>query len=151
MRTRLTPAALAIVLGIGCGLLRPPPLPEDTSDPVRLLAQADELAENRAPRSAQRIYREVLRKHAKTPAAADALYGLGQLYVDPQSPLRDYSAAHTAFGRLLAEHPDSPRAPSARAWHTALGELLQSQTEVTKLRSDIEELKRLDLEQERTR
>ena len=40
---------------------------------------------------------------------------------------------------------------SARAWHAALGELLRSQTEVSRLRSDLEQLKRLDLEQERTR
>src|SRR5262249_55564760 len=128
--------------------MKPPP---GGNDPTRLIAQADELARNGSPTEARAMYRQIVRQHSQTPAAADALWGLGQLYVDPDSKLRDYTSAHAVFGRLLAEHPDSPHVAEARAWYAALGELLRAQEDSKRVKNDIEQLKRLDMEQERHR
>jgi outer membrane protein assembly factor BamD (BamD/ComL family) len=116
-----------------------------------MVARADDLAHARSPREARTLYQKVIRQHPGTPAAADALYGLAQLLVQPESPLRDYSAAHATLGRLLAEYPESPHASEARAWHAALGELLRSQADARQVREDLERLKQLDMEQERRR
>jgi hypothetical protein len=51
----------------------------------------------------------------------------------------------------MREYPDSMRAPEARAWEAALGELLRSQADARRVRADLERLKALDLEQERPR
>jgi TolA-binding protein len=143
-------ALFAPVLLAGCGrlLMKPPP---EGDDPTRLVAQADELARNGSSTEARAVYRQVLRHHSQTPAAADALWGLGQLYVDPDGKLRDYGSARAAFGRLLSEHPDSPHVAAARAWYAALSELMRTQEDANRMKNDIERLKQLDMEQERHR
>ena len=143
-------AVFAPVLLAGCGrfLMKPPP---EGDDPTRLVARADELARNGSSAEARTLYRQIVRDHSQTPAAADALWGLGQLYVDPDSKLRDYGSAHVAFGRLVNEHPDSPHVAAARAWYAALGELMRTQEDANRMKNDIERLKQLDMEQERRR
>jgi TolA-binding protein len=131
----------------GCTPLRPPPA-APPPDATTLLGRADELARRGSPREARAVYRVVLRTYRGTTAAADALYGLGQLYVDPDSPLHDWATANIAFGRLLNEYPRSRHAPGARAWRAALGELLRNQADARRLRADLERLKELDMEEE---
>lgn len=136
------------VLVVGCTRTHPAPPPAGDQDPTRLVIQADELVRSNSPRAARQLYRQVLHDHPGTPAAENALYGLGRLYVDPTTHMRDYSAAYTAFARLLAEYPDSVHAPDARAWQAALNELLRAQTELRQVRGDLDRLKELDMEQE---
>jgi TolA-binding protein len=143
IRALLLPAVLLLA-----GCLPPRPAsPGGEPAPAALLARADALA-HRRPEEARAAYRNVLHTYRGTPAAGDALYGLGQLYVDPESPLHDWGAATVAFGRLLSEYPDSPHAAEARAWRAALTELLRNQADARRLRADIERLKELDMEQE---
>ena len=138
---------LALLLVVACGRFRPAP-PPTGDDPTRLVAQANELARNNSPRAARQIYRKVVHEHPHTPAAENALYGLGQIYVDPNGRLRDYSAAYIAFDRLLSEYPDSVHAADARAWHAVLSELVRAQTELRRARGDLDRLKELDMEEE---
>jgi hypothetical protein len=145
-----TAGAVAVLVLLGaCPRLHPEPSVDTgtTGD----LARADELARTGSGRAARTLYRKVLRGTRGTPTAAEALYGLGRLYVDPESGVRDYAAAQVAFGRLMREYPDSMRAAEARAWEAALGELLRSQADARRMRADLERLKALDLEQERPR
>ena len=100
------------------------------------------------PRTARQLYRKVLHDYRGTPAAENALYGLGHLYVDPDGPLRDYTLAHVAFGRLVAEYPDSIRAPEARAWQALLSELLHAQADLRRSRGELDRLKAMDIEEE---
>jgi TolA-binding protein len=147
-------AALAIVGAVvalsagGCGRLRMAPPPEPTNDPTRLVAEADELARNHDARAARKLYRRVVRENPGSPAAENALYGLGLLYVDPDGRLRDYAAAQNAFARLLAQYPESVHAVEARAWLAALGELARAQGDARRFRADLDRLKELDIEQE---
>jgi hypothetical protein len=80
--------------------------------------------------------------------AEDALWGLALLYVDPKSPLRDYQAALTTFGRLLDLEPNGRHADEARAWRATLRDLLRHEREATRLRADIERLRELDVQME---
>ena len=143
MRGRIAIAAVSLLLGC----LHQPPAPPGP-DAVGVLAEADALSRNHSGPAARRLYRQVLREHRGTPAAAAALYGLGQLYVDPESGLRDYDAAQVAFSRLVSEYPDGPYVREARAWRAALGELRRTQGEASRLHHDLERLKELDMEQE---
>jgi TolA-binding protein len=142
-------AALALLTA--CNALRHRSLPGDQSDPAGMVARADAMAQNGSPRAARDLYQQVVRKYPGTSAAADGLHGLGELYVDPRSPLHDYAAAHAAFARLANEHPASPHAPAARAWAAALEDLLRSQAEAKRLRADLDRLKELDIQQEQRR
>lgn len=145
MRRAVLP--LAVGLLSGCLPLRRfvAPVPDESA--FALLARADALARDR-PDEARAVYRKVLHTYRGTPAAADALYGLGQLYVTPDSPLHDWGTANIAFGRLVAEYADSRHAAEARAWRAALTELIRNQADARRLRSDLDRLKELDMEQE---
>jgi hypothetical protein len=141
--------ALLLLLLTACARLRsgaPAPTAAE-SEPVRLLHTAD----GQSPADARQIYRTVVQRFPDTPAAAEALYQLGCLYADPDGPLHDWHAADTAFRRLATEHPDDPHAAEARAWHAALTALLREEAENERLRSSLDRLKALDLEQERGR
>ena len=141
---------LALVALAACARFRNP-APTVEVQASRDLAEADRLAHSGSGRAARTLYRRVLRDARGTPAAAEALYGLGRLYVDPESGLRDYGSAHTAFSRLLREYPNSTRAAEARCWEAIIAELQRSQTEAGRLRADLDRLKALDFEQERSR
>jgi hypothetical protein len=144
-------ALACVVVGIlACGRFRRPTI-DTGDDPARQIAEANDLARSGSPGAARSLYRKVLREQRGTPAAAEALWGLGQLYVDPDAGLRDYSAARIAFGRIVSDYRDSRHAAEARAWYVALGELLQGQAESRRLRTDLDRLKALDMEQERPR
>jgi hypothetical protein len=144
-------AALLVVVALAaCARFKSPP-PTVAVPASRDLAEADRLARAGSGRAARTLYRRVLREGRGTPVAAEALYGLGRLYVDPESGVRDYGSAHTAFSRILREYPDSARVPEARSWDALIGELQRNQAEANRLRADLDRLKALDLEQERSR
>jgi TolA-binding protein len=70
------------------------------------------------------------------------------LYVDPESPLRDYAAARRLFVRLVTRYPQSAWTREARAWQATLAELLRQEAEAARLHGDMQRLKELDLEME---
>ena len=140
---------LVLLLLVACKPPKPPAVEPSVAE--RELARADELARMNQLEPARELYRKVVRDNPKDPTAAQALYALGLLYVDPKGPLRNYPSARVAFDRLATEHPSSPHAAEARAWSAALRELQQYKDQATGLRQDLEHLKKLDLELERRR
>ena len=116
---------------------------------ARLVAHADDLAEQGHVQEAYHAYERVVREHPRDPAAAAALYGLGRLQAAPASPLRSYRAAHATFSRLLTEYPQSRWEREARAWRAVLADLLAREDESARLRAQIERLRRTDLDLER--
>jgi TolA-binding protein len=142
--------ALLFVAVAACARFRTPP-PTVEVPASRDLAEADRLARAGSGRAARTLYRKVLREGRGTLVGAEALYGLGRLYVDPESGVRDYGSAHTAFSRLLREYPGSARAAEARCWDALITEMQRNQTEAGRLQADIDRLKALDMEQERSR
>jgi tetratricopeptide (TPR) repeat protein len=148
--------ALAIPLLLAaCSTARPAPWaaapapPADLHAAARLLAHADDLAEHGQAQEAYRMYERVLREYPADPAGASALYGLGRLQTAPAGPLRNYRAAQATFSRLLSEYPHSRWEREARAWRAVLGDLQAREEESARLRSQIEQLRRTDLELER--
>ncbi len=145
-------ALAAALLLAGCTVAHPPVTPPAApSEAARLLARGDDLVRQGTARQAREVYQRVVHDHPDDPAAPQALYALGLLYVDPTSSVRDSRAAHTTFDRLLARYPGSPEARSARVWHALLGELERRTLEAERARADLERLKALDMELERGR
>lgn len=155
--SRALRALPALLLLAGCAATRPapttttPPAHVRPGPAARMVAYADELAERGEAREAMLTYERVARDYPADPAAAGALYGLGRLQAGAASPARNYRAALTAFTRVLTEHPGSSWEADARAWKAVLGELLAREDEAARLRSQIERLRRTDLELERRR
>ena len=124
----------------------------------QLIADADDLARRGQARAALAAYERVLREHPADPAGAAALYGLGRLQADPAGGLRNYRAAQRTFSRLLADYPESRWEAEARTWQAVLGDLLAREAEAARLkeeavrlRTQIEQLRRTDLDLERRR
>ncbi|HTK91429.1 MAG TPA: hypothetical protein VL948_14380 [Verrucomicrobiae bacterium] len=128
----------------------PAPSPVPRAEPARLVERAGELAHDGRPVAARDLYERVVREYPGDPARAAALYGLGQLQCDPASPFRDYRAGYTTFGRLLAEHPRSTFEADARLWRATLSELLARDEEMARMRSQLQRLKRIEVELERS-
>ncbi|HET8577660.1 MAG TPA: hypothetical protein VFO18_11210 [Methylomirabilota bacterium] len=131
---------------------------EGRSEAAQLVARADELVRDGRPSAARDLYDRVVREPARDAVHARALYSLARLYVDPSSGLRDYRAAQVALERLLAEYPKGEWEADARAWRAALAELLTREAEAahlkheaTKVRAELQRLKRIDLNLERRR
>jgi tetratricopeptide (TPR) repeat protein len=124
----------------------------------QLIAHADDLARRGQTRVALAAYERVLREHPGDPAGASALFGLGRLQADPAGGLRNYRAAQRTFSRLLADYPESRWEAEARTWQAVLGDLLAREAEAARLkeeavrlRTQIEQLRRTDLDLERRR
>lgn len=132
----------AVLVGCATSGRRPAPAPESPAAAALREAEADVHAGQ--PRAAQSAYARALEADPNGPLAEAALWGLARLHVDPESPLCDYHAALTAFDRLLAAHPQGAHAADARAWHTALRQLVRSEREASRLRADIDHLRELE-------
>ena len=148
---RLWIAPLLLITAAACTTGRPATSGGAAPEAGRLIAQADDLAERGEPRAALKAYDQVLREYPGDPAAAAALYGLGRLQVDPSSGLRNYRAAQRTFSRLLADYPGSRWEAEARAWRTTIADLIAREEEAARLKKQIEQLRRTDLDLERRR
>lgn len=128
----------------------PMPTRASRTEPAQLVERAGELAHDGKPLAARELYERVVREYPGDPARASALYGLGQLQCDPTSPFRDYRVSYATFGRLLAEYPRSTYEADARLWRATLSELLVREEEMARLRSQLQRLKRIEVELERS-
>lgn len=158
-------APLLLLAATACSTA--PPSPGGSTEPRdpgglraagQLIAHADDLARRGQTRAALAAYERVLHEHPGDPAGASALYGLGRLQADPAGGLRNYRAAQRTFSRLLADYPESRWEAEARTWQAVLGDLLAREAEAARLkeeavrlRTQIEQLRRTDLDLERRR
>jgi hypothetical protein len=162
--SRALRALPALLLLAGCAATRPAPSPVPAAIPpavdpgparpspaARLTAYGDELAQRGEAREALLTYERVVRDYPADPAAPGALYCAGRIQAAAASPVRNYRAAQATFGRLLTEYPGSRWDADARAWKVVLGELLARDEETARLRSQLDRLRRTDLELERRR
>lgn len=119
----------------------------------QLINRADELVQSGGHAGARALYEQVVQEYPASPRAPEALFKLARLEVTPESPVLNYRQAHDHFDRLLKEYPENPYAAEARAWRETLGQLLAREREATRIRQDMERLKRVEmrLEQEKRR
>ena len=130
----------------------PPPVPSiRAGDPVQLVTRANELARDGMPLSARDVYERVIRDYPGHPVRAGALFGMGQLQADPAGPLRDYRMAYLTFGRVFAEHPRSRWEAEARVWRGILNELLARDDEAHRLRAQLQKLRRIEVDLDKSR
>lgn len=119
----------------------------------RLVDRADTLARDGDHSGARTLYEQVVQEYPTSPWAPQALYRLARLEVTPASPVRNYPRAYAHFDRLVKDYPDSAYAAEARAWRETLAQLMTREQEATRIRQDMERLKRVEirLEQEALR
>ena len=130
----------------------PPPVPPSrVGDPVHLVTRANELARDGMPLAARDLYEQVIRDYPEHPVRAGALFGLGQLQADPAGPLRDYRVAYLTFGRVFAEHPRSRWEAEARRYRGLLNELQSRDDETHRLRVQLQKLRRIEVDLDKSR
>ena len=143
-----------------------------TTPPPLTLANADDLLGQGRPLAARELYARIAAEPERDARHATALYNLARLLTDPAAGPRDYRAAQRAFDRLLKEYPKGEWEADARAWNAALsdlaareveleardGELRVREAELARLKvesarlgSDLQRLKKIDLNLERLR
>jgi hypothetical protein len=143
-----------------------------TTPPPLTLAHADDLLGQGRPLAARELYARIAAEPERDARHATALYSLARLLTDPAAGPRDYRAAQRAFDRLLKEYPKGEWEADARAWNAALsdlaareveleardGELRVREAELARLKvesarlgSDLQRLKKIDLNLERRR
>jgi hypothetical protein len=143
-----------------------------TTPPPLTLAHADDLLGQGRPLAARELYARIAAEPERDARHATALYNLARLLIDPAAGPRDYRAAQRAFDRLLKEYPKGEWEADARAWNAALsdlaareveleardGELRVREAELARLKvesarlgSDLQRLKKIDLNLERRR
>ena len=155
--TRGLRALPILLLLVACSTARPTPWTGGSpgrggsGGATRMVGYADDLAERGEVQEAFRVYERVLHDYPADPASASALYWLGCLQAAPEGQLRNYRAAHAAFSRLLSEYPQSRWESEARAWRAVLGDLLAREEETTRVKIQLERLRRTDLDLERRR
>jgi TolA-binding protein len=133
------------------GETSPPPREAGRSDATALVDRASAYARDGKPTAARDLYERIIREYPEDPARPAALYGLGLLQADPAGPLRDYRAAYGTFGRLLSEHPRCRWEADARRWRAMLNEVMTREEEAARLRSQLERLKKIEVESDRFR
>lgn len=154
-----------LVLGLALlagACVRPSPAPPVTAGPPPPTEAERALADGMAAvtadddRVALRKLAAVVDAFPDDPAAAEALWMIGVLRVDPQSRVRDLRAARTVFARLAAEYPQSHVAAAARGWVAVLRDrdrcdedAAALRDESARLRETVDAMRRLDLELER--
>jgi tetratricopeptide (TPR) repeat protein len=121
------------------------------NDATALVDRAGVYAREGKPTAARDLYERVIREYPEDPARPAALYGLGLLQSDPTGPLRDYRAAYGTFGRLLSEHPRGRWEADARRWRAMLNEVMTREEETTRLKNQLERLKKIEVESDRFR
>jgi TolA-binding protein len=147
-RTSPGPAASAVA-----GPPVPPPRgpANRVADPVQLLIRANEFVHDRMPLAARDLYERVIHDYPEHPVRAGALVGLGKLQADATSPLREYRVAYLTFGRVLEEHPRSRWESEARLWRGVLSELLTRDDEAHRLRVQLQKLRRIEVDLDKSR
>ncbi|MCW5890821.1 MAG: hypothetical protein KIT14_09735 [bacterium] len=133
-----------------------PPSPPPPSEAERALGAARAALASDDDRQALRKLAAVVDGWPEAPAAAEALWLIGVLRVDPQSRVRDLRAARAVFARLAAEYPESPEAAAARGFVAVLRDrercdedVAALRAETARLRETVDAMRRLDLELER--
>lgn len=124
------------VLASGCAAFRSP----------AYLPEADRLLAAGEYEAAAQIYESHLEAGDGADGTDRALFGLALIRLLPESPLHDPAVATTLLERLVLAHPHSAYASSAAAMLALSQDNLTLEAEIERLRTQLDELRRIDLE-----
>lgn len=131
----LTAALLAASLAAGCA-----------SAPPRASSGDRLLAADRPAAAAEGWERQLAAAGDAAPGSDVALLHLALLHLAPDSPLHNPAYGDALLRRLVAAHPDGAAAAQARWLLELRRENRRRQEEIERLRRQLEELRRIDLE-----
>lgn len=112
---------------------------------------ADYQAQERSYAEALAGYQSLVSRTGTSRRDAAARYSIAVILASHDNPQRNYAKALDAFNEFLKRYPDHERAPDAANWAAALRTLQEAKQENEQLKKNIEQLKRLDIRQEKKR
>ncbi len=141
--------ALVILAAFGCArlLLRS----ADPSSPHGQFESAQQLLNEQRYPEAISLFHKVIQEAPRSEWAARAQYGIATAYISAENPQKDFTQALAEFEEFLYRFPNDELAPDARNWRQVIKVLLETKKENERLNRNIEELKQLDMRQERKR
>lgn len=123
----------------------PEPVLSENLEADALLALGDGRLADGDLAGAAETYLQLVDTHPQSDQAAQALFQLAALQLNPSSPIYDTRDAVATLERIGLDHPESPWAPAA----TLLLELTRQNADLEQtlhvLEAQLDELKRLDL------
>ena len=138
-------AVLALILLAGCSTVKPDiKAPDDFQ--VAAVAMKDKRYED-----AIAVYGKILNESRRSASSADALFQIAYIQTLYDNPQRDYAKAMQSFDDFIKRYPDHARCQEAENWRFILKTILDLRKEDDRLRKNIEQLRKLDIQQEKNR
>lgn len=78
-----------------------------------------------------------------------AFFHMGIAWVHPENPERNYKKALECFQKVVSDFPDSPLREKAKAWTTAIKEVIRYEQRAKDLEKQLNTLKEIDISTER--
>jgi outer membrane protein assembly factor BamD (BamD/ComL family) len=142
---------ITMVVGNGCATICPEPAMKSGSVSQSALLEADRLLDDGKYADAVAAYRKIEQAYPGSEGAALAHYTIAVALVSPDNLQRNYASALTEFENFIALYPQNERVREARSWKQAIKQFLDAKKENEQLKSTIQKLQLLDLQQEQKR
>ncbi len=142
---------------LGCVPTMPPSEQRAASEPRVLAAperdmqKAVSLEQDKKYADALTVYRQIVTDYPKSPVAADALFAIARLDAFYDNPQKDYTQALAEFEDFDKRYPEHEKAQEARNWQAILKLVLDTKKENARLRKNIDELEKVDIQHEEKR
>lgn len=138
-------AVLALILLADCSTVKPETKAPDDFQ-VAAVAMKDKRYED-----AIAVYGKILNESRRSASSADALFQIAYIQTLYDNPQRDYAKAMQSFDDFIKRYPDHARCQEAENWRFILKTILDLRKEDDRLRKNIEQLRKLDIQQEKNR
>jgi outer membrane protein assembly factor BamD (BamD/ComL family) len=136
---------IVVICLLGCAITIVP------SGPAKEFQEAAVSVKEKRYNEAVAAYKKIAADSPRSALAADALYEIALVHLFHDNPRKEYAQAIRTFEEFLKFHPDNKRAPEAQNWTYILRTIQELKKNNEQLNMRIEELKRLDVRQEKQR
>ncbi len=142
---------------LGCVPVTPPPEqstaagPKVVAGPEIDMQQAVSFEKDKKYADAIAAYRKIVTDYPQSPAAADALFAIARLNAFYDNPQKDYTQALADFEDFDKRYPDHEKDRDAKNWQAILKLVLDMKKENARLRKNIDQLEKVDIQHEERR
>jgi len=140
-----TLVVIALIVLAGCATVKPE---AKTHNDFQV---ADLAVKHKRYEEAVAIYRKILSEPLQSESSADALFQLAYIQTLYDNPQKDYTNAIQSFDEFIKRYPDHVRYQEAENWRFILKTILDLRRENDRLHKNIEQLRKLDIRQEKNR
>ncbi len=142
---------------LGCVPVTPPQEPSVAAEPKVVagpdldMQKAAALEKDKKYTDAIAAYRKIVTRYPQSTVAADALFAIAHIYVIYDNPQKDYAEALADFEDFDKHYPEHEKAQEAKNWQAILKLVLDMKKETVRLRKNIDELEKVDIQHEEKR